>query len=348
MSKIVISSSKEYCVYTEQGGSSARLVETLREFGERVCIVSDGRVFSLHGEPLVKALTEAGKQTEVFLLPEGEAAKTADRLLALLEFLAESGFCRSDTVVALGGGSVGDLSGFAASCYSRGCRLVIMPTTLLAAVDSSIGGKNGIDLPLAKNLVGTFYQPDAVITDISFFETLSKERLADGFGEVIKTAAIGDGRLFELLESPTAPSLTEITEGCIAVKKRFVEQDEFDGSARRLLNFGHTVAHALEAQGGFTLTHGRAVAAGCAAVAEACAELGICEKATAKRLTDLLIRYCGDISFTCPSSELLKYVEKDKKRKDGYLYPVLIRAIGDCYSQKMTAEEFLNMIARVR
>ena len=344
MAEITVNASKRYSVYLDESGSEKRLVNLLSNFGKHVCIVTDEGVPKCYLERIASALSLHGYSEYVFFAPESENAKTASVLLSLLAFLAENHFGREDTLIALGGGAVGDLSGFAASCYNRGMHLINIPTTLLSMVDSSIGGKNGIDLPDGKNLVGTFYQPDAVLIDTDFLKTLSPGLITDGYGEIVKTAAIGDPKLFGMLESDGGCDIEETVLRCINVKRSFVEQDEFDEGKRHILNFGHTVAHAIEAASGFSVSHGRAVAIGCSLMTRACEAAGICGRTTADRVDRVLNRYCGNIKSPFLPKTLTEFALRDKKRQGDNICPVLIEEIGRCTVKSMSIDEFSELI----
>ena len=232
---------------------------------KRCAVIAGENVFPLYGESALQSLQAAGLETDAFVLPAGEATKCLTWYEKLLHFLAEKRYTRSDCVIALGGGVTGDLSGFTAATYQRGIPYVQVPTTLLAAVDSSVGGKTAIDLPEGKNQVGAFYQPSLVLCDTDTLATLPERELNAGYAEVIKYAVLGDKALFETLQNRTA-DLPAVIETCVKCKAEIVEEDEHDLGRRRLLNLGHTFGHAVENRSGYSLLHGEAVAIGMAMI----------------------------------------------------------------------------------
>ena len=277
MKQISVTASKSYEVLIDSG-----LLPKLGDYAaklqgvQKIMVVSETNVWPLHGQKAVTSLEKAGLQVFRFVFPAGEASKNAAVYLELLNALAESKLSRSDLIVALGGGVVGDLAGFAAATYLRGIRLIQVPTTLLSAVDSSVGGKTAIDLPSGKNLVGAFYQPNLVLCDIDCLGTLPDDIFLDGCAEVIKYGILYDPGLFDLLHSagPSFPR-EDVIARCVELKRDVVAQDEFDTGLRMKLNLGHTVGHAVEAESHFSISHGKAVAIGTAIVARACCNLGI-------------------------------------------------------------------------
>lgn len=229
--------------------------------GRSAAVVSDSTVAPLYLNRVKDSLERAGFQVHSFVFPAGEDQKNGGTYLKLLEFLAARRLTRADGLIALGGGVVGDLAGFAAATFLRGIGFLQLPTTLLAAVDSSVGGKTAIDLTNGKNLAGAFYQPQAVLCDLDTLDTLPAEVFADGCAEVIKYGMIGDPALLARLETVDfRADPEELVARCVAQKRNLVEQDEFDTGARQLLNLGHTLGHGVEACSGYTVSHGRAVA----------------------------------------------------------------------------------------
>ena len=256
---------------------------------KKVCIVSDSNVWPLYGAAADASLHAAGLETCAFVFPAGEASKNGETFLELLNFLAENRLTRSDLLVALGGGVVGDLTGFAAACYQRGIRFIQVPTTLLAAVDSSVGGKTAIDLAAGKNLAGAFWQPSLVLCDTDCLDTLPEEIFREGCAEIIKTAILFDESLFmELVRTGLRFDREKVIAACVRHKRDIVAADEFDRGQRNLLILGHTFGHAVELLSDFTLSHGRAVAIGTAIAARAAAHLGSCDQGTATRIMWLL------------------------------------------------------------
>ena len=288
METVTVKASKPYDVLIGDGllQRAADYLSPIIKHGA-VTIVSDDRVYSLYGETLKTILEANGNRTRSFVFPNGEQSKNADTYIELLNFLADAAMSRADTIIALGGGVTGDLAGFAAATYMRGIRYIQMPTTLLAAVDSSVGGKTGIDLKAGKNLAGAFYQPSLVLCDYRMFDTLEPSVFTDGMAEVVKHAILADGELKELLYHPIRPNLETIIKLNVSIKRVVVEADECEAGKRALLNLGHTIGHAVETLSGFTVTHGQAVAIGACITARICARSGACPQAVADEVVEL-------------------------------------------------------------
>ena len=310
-----------------------------------VAIVSDDRVYSLYGEALENSLKAAGYNPLSFVIPHGEASKSIDSLTSLLGFLADNHLTRSDFLIALGGGVVGDLTGFAAAVYLRGISFVQIPTTLLAAVDSSVGGKTAVNIPEGKNLVGAFHQPSLVICDYTTLETLPDEIFADGCAEVIKYGVINDRPLFDKLKSPIKPQIEEIIADCVSNKRDIVNRDEKDNGERRLLNLGHTVGHAIEICSCFEISHGSAVAIGMAIVARASAKRRICPSDVPTQIEAMLKDYSLPCRCDFSADALAAVAAGDKKRMGGTISFILPRSVGDCFVADMSVEEIRDFIA---
>jgi len=309
--------------------------------GTHALIVSDSNVAPLYAERLHDALARAPGapvHCETRVLPAGEAHKNLDAASAVMDALAQLGATRDACVLALGGGVVGDIAGFAAACWMRGIDFVQFPTTLLAMVDSSVGGKTGVDHPAGKNLIGAFHQPRAVIADLDVLATLSDRELRAGLAEVVKAACIGDADFFAWLEAHAdellardIDALTHAIARCCRFKAGVVERDERETGERALLNFGHTFGHALETEAGYgALLHGEAVAIGMLLAARLAAQLGMADAADTGRLRALLERL--DLPTAMPggtaADALLARMRLDKKNRAGTLRLVLWRGIG--------------------
>ncbi len=324
--------------------AGARIAPLLRR--SRVAIVTDETVAGLHLPPFQAALTEAGIDSVALCLPAGESTKAWPQFTRCVEWLLEQHVERRDVVVALGGGVIGDLVGFAAAVLRRGVRFVQVPTTLLAQVDSSVGGKTGINAPQGKNLIGAFHQPALVLADIDVLGTLTPRDFRAGYGEVVKYGLLGDADFFVWLEA-NGPALaagdpalrSEAVRRSVQMKADIVARDETEQGDRALLNLGHTFGHALEAATGYSdrLLHGEGVAIGCALAFETSARLGLCSQETPSRVrahlsamgmkTDL-----ADIPGDLPDAEgLLTLMGQDKKVVDGQLRFILARAIGAAF-----------------
>jgi shikimate kinase/3-dehydroquinate synthase len=315
----------------------------------RVFVVTDTTVAPLWSGPLLAALEGAGLLIgPLVALAPGEPNKQLAGIEAALRLMVEAGADRDALVIALGGGVVNDMAGFAAATLLRGVRWLTVPTTLLAMVDASVGGKTGVDLGAAKNAVGAFHQPLGVVTGPRFVTTETRRNYVSGLAEVVKSAAIGDEALFAHLEAHAVPALARSPEaveqlvlGSVAVKAGIVARDERESGERMLLNFGHTIGHALEAEGGFSaLTHGEAVSLGMVAALRAGVALGITPEALAARVIALLERLelPTDLS-SAPLRSALRWVGLDKKRRSGALRFVALRALGDAVVRATTTAE---------
>lgn len=313
--------------------------------GKRLMIVSDDQVFPLYGERLERQLSEA-YQCHHLVLPHGEATKNFQSLPQIYSALLEAGITRSDLVIALGGGVIGDLAGFAAASYLRGIRLIQIPTSLLAQVDSSVGGKVAVDLPQGKNLVGAFYQPSLVLIDPLVLDSLNPRFISDGMGEVIKYGCIRDISLFEQLESRASfqdlrADLASIIHRCVDIKRRVVEADQFDTGERMLLNFGHTLAHAIEQYYHYGReSHGEAVGIGMYQICLLAEEQHLTRPGTAQRIRGVLDIYGLPHACGIPLGRLTAAMGRDKKNLNNQLNLILLNQIGDGYIHAGNADFF--------
>ena len=332
MKTITVSASRTYDIRIGHGLLTT-LGEAVRGLGkvEKVFLVSDTQVYPLYGGAAEASLKAAGYSVSSFVFPAGEESKNGETFLKLLNALAQAGLSRSDLLIALGGGVVGDLAGFSAACYLRGIRFVQIPTTLLAAVDSSVGGKTAIDLPSGKNLAGAFYQPSLVLCDLDALDTLPEDIFRDGCAEVIKYGVLYDPELFSQLEiSGLNFDREAVIARCVALKRDVVMEDEKDTGSRMKLNLGHTFGHAVEAHSRFTLSHGKSVAIGLAIIARASASMGICSEADAARIVSVLKAFGLPVQTQYTAEALLPYLLSDKKRSGGTVNLILPEAIGRC------------------
>lgn len=308
----------------------------------KVCIVSDSNVYPLYGQTVKLSLESAGLTVNSFVVQAGEASKNTENFVLLLNTLAQYQLTRSDMIVALGGGVVGDLAGFAAACYLRGIRFVQVPTTLLAAVDSSVGGKTAIDLESGKNLAGAFHQPSLVLCDTETLNTLPKDVFRDGCAEVIKYAMLYDPELFEQLNADGLDfDREDVITRCIAWKRQIVMEDEFDTGSRMKLNLGHTIGHGVEAKSDFAVSHGMAVGIGMAIVTRGAAAFGLCCHDCCDRLIRILNRFGLPTQTDYTAEELYHYTLSDKKRSGGRVNLIIPREIG-CSEIKSTPIEELK------
>ena len=306
----------------------------------KLAVITDHRVDSLAfpdgrqpAQTLLTAFEKAGYSVCKFVFPNGEASKTLDTVRQAYAFFSEHEITRTDMVVAFGGGVVGDLAGFAAASWLRGVEFIQIPTTLLAMVDSSVGGKTGVDIPQGKNLVGAFWQPSLVVCDTDMLSLLPAETFADGMAEVIKYGAIFDWELFEQLErggqALAGPGALEgIIARCVDLKRQVVEDDERDKGRRQLLNFGHTFGHAIEKQSDFTITHGHGVAIGMSMMARAGERAGLAPAQTAARIEACCRAHGLPAETDIPLETLCKHAMGDKKRAGSDITLIILRSIG--------------------
>ena len=311
----------------------------------RIAVLTDSTVAPLYLAPVTASLEAAGFSVCAHVIPAGEAHKNLATLGGALEFLAAERLTRSDCVLALGGGVVGDLAGFAAAVYLRGVRCVQLPTTLLSAVDSSVGGKTAVDLTAGKNLAGAFLQPAAVLCDTDCLKSLPPAVLADGAAEAVKTGVLSDEGLFALFETGTlSADPAEVIARCVAYKAGVVERDEKELGERRLLNLGHTVGHAIERCSGYAIPHGHAVAAGLAVIARAAEKLGWTDGPIADRIAACLARNGLPTGTDFPAEALAEAALSDKKRAGGSITLVIPRRIGHCELKPLPVSELLPVI----
>ncbi|WLE97792.1 MAG: 3-dehydroquinate synthase [Candidatus Electrothrix communis] len=308
-----------------------------RNIGTKYGVIADDTVAGLYGKQCMQSLEAAGLRAELITFPHGEANKHMGTVATLASELAQRGFDRGDALIALGGGVTGDITGFLAAIYMRGIPFVQIPTTLLSQVDSSVGGKTGVDLPEGKNLAGVFYQPKAVYIDTDVLQTLPRDELQGGLAEVIKYGVIHDADFFAFLEKNKdavfalqQDVLTQLIARCCEIKAWVVEQDEREGGLRRILNFGHTIGHAVEAASGFQLIHGKAVAIGMCAAADLAVRTGCMAEQDACAIRNLIKRYELPVSVPAELDRKLikKYLLNDKKTVAGRVFYVLPEAIG--------------------
>lgn len=303
----------------------------------RMIVIADSHVSSLHGDRLVDLLARVGMPAELLAFPAGEASKTMETVLTMAAELLERRADRTTALVALGGGVTGDLAGFVASIYMRSVPLIQIPTTLIGQVDSSIGGKTGVDFDGGKNLLGSFYQPRQVIIDLAFLDTLPEEEFMNGLAEVVKYGIIDDIELFGYLEKNVSairarePKVMQtIVEQCCTIKKGIVEIDEHDRGIRRILNFGHTIGHALEALSDYRISHGRAVSIGMAVEARIAEQKGHLSRSERERIEGLLDSFGLDriVPASMDRGSIVKKIGADKKREGDRVPFVLIKRIG--------------------
>ena len=314
--------------------------------GVRLCIITDDTVNELYAGTLEKSLDKENLRYIKFVIPHGESSKSAENLIAILEFLAENRITRSDAIVALGGGVVGDISGFCAGVYLRGIKFVQIPTTLLSAVDSSVGGKTAINLKAGKNLAGVFHQPSLVICDPKTLDTLPCETFCDGCAEVIKYGIINDAELFEILKDGIRNNLEEIIARCVKNKADIVEKDEFDLGVRQLLNLGHTTGHAVEICSKFDISHGQAVAIGMCIATKIAVSMNLCPASDLDEVIALIKKEGLPTNSPFSATELASVASTDKKREGAKINFILPYGIGNCKALKIEAKELESFIKK--
>jgi 3-dehydroquinate synthase len=330
--------------------------------GRHIVVISDAQVATLHLQSLLAGLSPAARRIDHFVVSPGEASKSMSILAKLLDDILAIGVDRSVLLIAFGGGVIGDLAGFVAASLLRGVDFVQIPTSLLAQVDSSVGGKTGVNAKAGKNLIGAFYQPKAVLADTRLLGTLPPRELRAGYAEIVKYGLLGDAAFFDWLDSNgdavlnlEADALRHAIYTSCCAKARIVEADEREAGKRALLNLGHTFAHAFEAVANYDgrLLHGEAVAAGMGLAFDLSVDMGLCAADAASRCKDHLIRTglpCGQASLpagNAAASILLGHMKHDKKVRNGVMHFVLVRAIGDAFVHGDVPEDVvMNLLER--
>lgn len=347
MTKICINTSKPYDVVIGKGlleNAGELIANTIK--GRKAVIVTDDIVNSLYAEKLTASMAKAGFTTDVFVFPNGEESKSHKTLIELYDFLSKKNITRSDFLIALGGGVVGDLTGFAAATYLRGIDYVQIPTTLLAQVDSSVGGKTAVDIEAGKNLVGAFKQPDIVIADTDTLATLTDDIFTDGMGEVVKYGMIWSKSLFELLKTGKAKeNLEKIVEECVDIKRQVVETDEFDTGLRMILNFGHTLGHSIEKFYNYKgFSHGKAVSVGMYLMTVIAEKGGLIETPLSEELKACLEANNMPFTSEVDGASLFNGAVNDKKRFSDNINLIICREIGKADIVKMNINDFKKLI----
>ncbi len=320
------------------------------------CLVADDTVAALHGQELLEALRAADLTAEMLSFPAGEASKTIETVAWLASAAARLGLDRRAMIIALGGGVTGDLAGFLASAYLRGVDFVQVPTSLLAQVDSSVGGKTGVDLPEGKNLFGAFYQPKGVFIDLQVLQTLPEIQYRNGLAEVIKYGVIREPSFLDFLEEHRDEILalepavvSEMILTCCRIKADVVAADEREGDLRRILNFGHTIGHAVEAASRFEVLHGMAVAIGMVAASRIAVRRGLLSEERAERITGLIAAYGlpTEVPETLDRGQIRSYLLTDKKRVGGTLFFILPRNDGSVVITDEVTEADIDAVLAV-
>ena len=343
MEKVTVNASVRYDILIDKCilDNAGKFIKEIKPKG-KCAVITDDNVDKYYGERVMKSLKNAGIEAVKFVFPHGEFSKNHSTLLNIYDFLADNGFTRSDYIAALGGGVVGDTAGYAAATYMRGIDFVQIPTTVVSQSDSSVGGKTAVDIRAGKNLVGAFHQPRLVICDTGTLSTLTPEFFADGMAEVIKHGMIKSAELFELLSTKDIKeNLVDIMKRNVTIKGKVVENDEREKGERMLLNFGHTLGHALEKYYNFTgLTHGYAVAIGMSTFTHIAERIGMCKAGVAEKL-DALLTKCGlPTTDPAPMDELFKISLGDKKHLADTMNIVICSDIGKSEVVKMSVDEY--------
>ena len=347
MNKITVKASQSYDVIIGSGilADAGRFISDVLK-SRRTVIVSDDNVYPLYGGRLKASLEAAGFEVKEFVFPHGEQSKSHETLLNLYGFLAASDITRSDSIIALGGGVTGDLAGFAAASFLRGIDYVQIPTSLLAQIDSSVGGKTAVDIPAGKNLVGAFKQPRLVLADTDTLSTLPEAFFDDGMGEAVKYGMIWSKELFELIAAGNIKDhLEEIIVKCVDIKREVVETDEFDKGLRMILNFGHTLGHSIEKTQNFSgLSHGKAVAVGMYLMTSAAEKHGIISEPISGRMKKCLETNNLPWSVDIPAETLFANSVNDKKRFSDDINVIICKTIGKADIVKMPIDEYRKLV----
>ncbi len=346
MNAVKVNASKDYNIYIGNG--------LLDDVGERIknelgvcsaAVITDDNVNSLYADRVIASLEKSGFRCVKFVFPHGEESKSISVYSEILGFLAENHITRTDMLISLGGGIPGDMGGFAAATFLRGIKFVQIPTTLLSAVDSSVGGKTAVNLPAGKNLVGAFYQPDMVICDYSALDTLPPEIFADGCAEVIKYGAIMDKDFFDFLKiNDIKENIEYVITRCVEMKRDIVNEDEKETGIRAILNFGHTIGHAIEINSNFQISHGSAVAIGMIIASKGAYKMGYCSTDISDEIKEVLIKNNLPVSCSFSEEALYEVSCSDKKRSGNSIKLIIPEKMGKCVGKKVPTEQMLGFI----
>lgn len=306
-----------------------------------LCLITDSTVNSIYAQVVMTSLIEQGYQTSKIVFPAGEHSKNLTTYSNVLEALADEGMTRSDGIVALGGGIVGDLAGFVAATYMRGISYVQIPTTYMAALDASVGGKTGVNLQSGKNLAGAFWQPSLVLCDCKTFDSLPETKLMDGIAEAVKSAVVSEESLIPHILNN---NYEYVVERCVSIKKSVVEADERDTGLRQLMNFGHTIGHGIEKLSSYSVSHGQAVAKGMIVEARAAYKAGLTDVDISRPLEEIFTGMGFDLSIWYNTDELYHYALMDKKISRDKITMVIPESIGKCRLQKISLSELKTLI----
>lgn len=338
MLKLSVNASKNYDISVTSGIESFKPLCKLIK-GKKVAVITDDTVYGIYGDILKDYIED--KDTYFYVFPHGEENKNAENYLKILNFLAENQFTRKDGIITLGGGVVGDLGAFAASTYMRGISLIAVPTTLLSAVDSSVGGKTAIDLKSGKNLCGTFYQPDAVYINVDFLKTLPTREITSGMGEVVKYAFLNETITADLISRGITE---ELIYKCLKIKADVVEKDEKESGLRMILNLGHTVGHAIEQLSGYKYSHGECVAKGIKFAIDISNKIYNFSQEKLQKCYNLLSAYKFDLTCEFSSEQLVEQIKADKKSDGEKINFVTIQEIGNTPIKAISFEKLFKLL----
>lgn len=351
MQKIRVNTSKSYDVAIGSGilADFGNAIAALPKKYDKLAIISDDTVYSLYGKAAMDSLSYAGFSAVEFVFPHGEASKSLSTLENACGFLSDNFITRKSLLIALGGGVTGDLAGFVAAIFQRGIDFIQIPTTFLAAIDSSVGGKTAVNIPAGKNLLGAFWQPELVWCDIDTLSTLDEDIFRDGIAEAVKYGCILDKDLFGKIEAfGFHDRLAEIIARCVELKAEVVSKDEREGGLRAILNFGHTLGHGIEKLSGFQISHGKAVAMGMALIARAGESAGLTESGTTAQIVEIL--EANGLSTICPYpiTDVIKASLGDKKRDGGKMNLILLKSIGEAFIHPVAIDKLEEFFAVCR
>lgn len=347
MRTVHVDTGKPYDIFIERG-----IINNCGEYvsrftnAEKVTVITDSNVAPLYQWRVLNSLEKAGLEVRTHIFKAGEESKNLSSISEMYNTLADFKMTRKDIILALGGGVTGDMAGFAAATYLRGIDFIQVPTSLLAQVDSSVGGKTGVDLPFGKNLVGAFHQPAAVLIDPDTLQTLPDAYVCDGMAEVIKYGCIKDAEFFKELEvSDAFGHIEDVIETCVSIKRDVVNRDEREAGERMLLNFGHTLGHAIEKIYEFKgISHGMAVAVGMILIARAGEKEGITQQGTSGKIAALCEKYGLPVSDGAGFKEMAEAASGDKKTSGNSINLVLLNKIGDSFTKKIKLDELESFI----
>ncbi len=350
MKKITVKTSESYDVLIEQGilMKCGRIIaDTVKT--RYAALITDDIVDRLYADTVIKSLEESGFKIKKFVFANGETSKCSETLNNIYTFLAENNITRTDCIIALGGGVTGDISGYAAATYLRGIKYIQIPTTLLAQIDSSVGGKTAVNLPCGKNLIGAFKQPAVVICDPLTLKTLSDKIVSDGMAEAIKYGMIRDRKLFDIIAQHNLQNYFDVVDdiifSCVSIKSDIVKNDEHDHGERMLLNFGHTLGHSIESYFNYKkYTHGSAVSMGMYLITQRSAELSLCSHELLSLLKNVLLSYELPLIPTADLKDLVPLCCNDKKCESESINIIICSDIGTSYIKKLPFSEFCSFM----